>query len=144
MKVLLSLAFVVAIAITSTSAIEMGNTNHHRGKRAIPKIPLALALAYKSGGGDSGGSRLPPHIDPNIGMSTTELNTMPITASMSGPLAVLGGLSILASLVMAANYFQAVNAKRRSAYAYGGPNIQKRSSFNIDPESILSLINSFR
>ena len=144
MKAIFNLALFAAIAMTLASATETGNSNHHRVKRALPKIPIALALAYKSGGGDSGGSRLPPHLDPNIGMSTDELNAMPITASMSGPLAVMGGLAILSSVVMAMNYFQAVNAKRRSAYAYGGSYIQKRSSFDIDPETIVSLINSFR
>ena len=69
---------------------------------------------------------------------------MSTSASMSGPLAVLGGLAILASFFMAANYFQAVNAKRRAGYTYGGQYIQKRSSFDIDPETIVSFINSFR
>ena len=146
MNAILSLALLVAVAIATTSAspTETRNSDHHREKRALPKIPIAIgiALAQKSGGG--GASKLPPHLDPNVGMSSTELGTMPITASMSGPLAVLGGLSILASLAMAMNYFQAVNARRRSAHAYGGPYIQKRSAFNIDPDSIVSFIDSFR
>ena len=138
MKSRLSLMLLVAIT-TSTSATETGNNNHHRAKRAIPAIPFLLA--YKAGGGDSGGDRLPAHLDPNIGMSAAEINRMATSASMSGPLAVLGGLNLLASLVMAMNYFQAVNARRRSGY---GQHIQKRSSFNFDPESIVSFINSFR
>ena len=146
MNAILSLALLVAVAIATTSAspTETRNSDHHREKRALPKIPIAIgiALAQKSGGG--GASKLPPHLDPNVGMSSTELGTMPITASMSGPLAVLGGLSILASLAMAMNYFQAVNARRRSAHAYVGPYIQKRSAFNIDPDSIVSFIDSFR
>ena len=122
------------------SPTELGSNNHHREKRAIPAIPFLIA--YKSGG--SGASPLPPHVDPNIGQSSAQINSMSTSASMSGPLAVLGGLAILASFFMAANYFQAVNAKRRAGYSYGGQYIQKRSSFDIDPESIVSFINSFR
>ena len=144
MKAILSLALLVAVATTSASPTETRNSDHHREKRALPKIPIAIGLALAEKSGGSGSSKLPPHIDPNVGMSATELGTMPITASMSGPLAVLGGLSILASLAMAMNYFQAVNARRRSAHAYGGPYIQKRSAFNMDPESIVSFIDSFR
>ena len=139
MKGILSLALLAAIATTAASAT-MGNNHHHLEKRS-PKTILPL-LALKSGG--SGASPLPPHIDPNIGQSSAQLNMMATSSSMSGPLAILGGLAILMSLFMAANYFQAVNAKRRAGYAYGGQYIQKRSSFNIDPESIVSFIDSFR
>ena len=143
MNSILSLALLVAVATTSASPTEAGNSNHHRVKRAIPKIPLipiAVGLKIAENSGGSGGGKLPPHINPNVGMSATELGTRPITTSMSGPLAVMGGFTILASLVMAMNYFQAVDARRRSAHAYGGPYIQKRSA----PESIVSFINSFR
>merc|ERR1712012_303543 len=133
MKGILSLALLAAIATTAAS-VEMGNNNHHREKRAFPKLK-----AYKSGG--SGAGPLPPHVDPNIGQSSAKLNSMSTSASMSGPLATMGVLAILASALMAANYFQAVNAKRRSGYA--GPHFQKRSSFDINPDSIVSLINSF-
>ena len=136
MKAMLNLALVAALA-TVVFAREIGNNNHHREKRALP-----LLKGYKSGG--SGADPLPPHVDPNIGQSTAQLNSMATGASMSGPLAILGGLAILMSLFMAANYFQAVNAKRRAGYAYGGQYIQKRSSFDIDPESIVSFIDSFR
>merc|ERR1712117_523560 len=138
MKGILSLALLAAIATTAASAT-MGNNHHHLEKRS-PKTIIPL-LAYKSGG--SGASPLPPHIDPNIGQSSAQINSMSTSASMSSPLAVLGGLAILASFFMAANYFQAVNAKRRAGYTYGGQYIQKRSSFDIDPETIVSFINSF-
>merc|ERR1712029_1112693 len=133
MKGILSLALLAAIATTAAS-VEMGNNNHHREKRAFPK------LKYKSGG--SGAGPLPPHVDPNIGQSSAQLNSMATGASMSGPLATMGVLAILTSALMAANYFQAVNAKRRSGYA--GPNFQKRSTLDINQGSIMSLINSFR
>ena len=142
MKETLNLAILVVLATTTAFATEMGNNNHHREKRALPKLAAIPLLAYKSGG--SGASPLPPHIDPNIGQSSAQINSMSTSASMSGPLAVLGGLAILASFFMAANYFQAVNAKRRAGYTYGGQYIQKRSSFDIDPETIVSFINSFR
>ena len=141
MKAILNPAFLVALATTTASATEMSNINNHREKRALPKL-----LAYTAGG--SGASPLPPHVDPNIGMSTDMLHEMPIEASFSGPLATLGVLLILISAFMAANYFQAVNNAqlnaqlRRSVYA--GQHIQKRSTFDINPDSILSLINSFR
>merc|ERR1711963_729178 len=135
MKGILSLALLAAIATTAAS-VQMGNNNHHREKRAFPKLK-----AYKSGG--SGAGPLPPHVDPNIGQSSAQLNSMSTSASMSGPLAVMGILNIIASGVMAMNYFQAVNARRRSGPAYGGPYIQKRSSLNFDAESIASLVNSF-
>ena len=110
-------------------------------KNPFPEILLPLGLLkYKSGG--SGAGPLPPHVDPNIGQSSAQLNSMSTSASMSGPLATMGVLAILTSALMAANYFQAVNAKRRSGYA--GPHFQKRSSFDINPDSIVSLINSFR
>ena len=139
MKGILSLALLAAIATTAASAT-MGNNNHHLEKRS-PKTILPL-LALKSGG--SGASPLPPHIDPNIGQSSAQLNSMSTSASMSGPLAVMGILNIIASGVMAMNYFQAVNARRRSGHSYGGPYIQKRSSLNFDAESIASFVNSFR
>ena len=102
MKSHLSLILLVAIT-TSTSATEAGNNNHHRAKRAIPAIPFLLA--YKSGGGDSGGaSRLPAHLDPNIGMSAAEINRVATHASMSGPLSVLGMGLLGISAVMAMNY----------------------------------------
>ena len=141
MKETLNFALLVVLA-TTAFATEMGNNNQHREKRALPKLAAIPLLAYKSGG--SGASPLPPFVDPNIGQSSAQINSMSKSASMSGPLAVLGGLAILASFFMAANYFQAVNAKRRAGYAYGGQYIQKRSSFDIDPESIVSLIDSFR
>merc|ERR1712227_456800 len=156
MKGILSLALLAAIATTAAS-IEMGNNNHHREKKAFPIIatvsgntnhhrqrrspgpPWAL-LALKSGG--SGAGPLPPHVDPNIGQSSAQLNSMSTSASMSGPLATMGVLAILTSALMAANYFQAVNAKRRSGYA--GQHFQKRSTLDINQGSIMSLINSFR
>jgi len=134
MKGILSLALLAAIATTAAS-VQMGNNNHHREKRAFPKLK-----AYKSGG--SGAGPLPPHVDPNIGQSSAQLNSMSTSASMSGPLATMGVLAILTSALMAANYFQAVNAKRRSGYA--GPHFQKRSTLDINQGSIMSLINSFR
>ena len=142
MKETLNLAILVVLATTTAFATEMGNNNHHREKRAIPKLAAIPLLAYKSGG--SGASPLPPHVDPNIGQSSAQLNSMSTSASMSGPLAVMGILNIIASGVMAMNYFQAVNARRRSGHSYGGPYIQKRSSLNFDAESIASFVNSFR
>ena len=140
MKAILTLALLASLATNAASGLgRAGNgrnqqTNLHRLKRAIPLIAL------KSGG--SGASPLPPHVDPNIGMSTDMLHEMPIEASFSGPLATLGVLAIISSAFMAASYFQAVNAQRRSGYA--GQYIQKRSTFDIDPDAIVSLINSFR
>ena len=151
----INLALLAALTITLVSASDMRGNNNHRMKRT-PQNPLvgfadpillskkgakvALALASQSGG--DGASPLPPHIDPNIGMSTDKFHRMPIDASFSGPLATLGVMCILVSAVMAVNYFQAVNVRRRSSYV--GPYIQKRSSFDVNPESIVSLINSFR
>ena len=146
MKAILNLALLAAAATTAASAAAMSNNNHHREKRAPgpPGWPLKVAklaaLAYGSGG--SGASPLPPHIDPNVGMSTMKFHEMPIEASFSGPLATMGVLAILTSALMAANYFQAVNAQRRAGY--GGQYIQKRSTFDVDPDAIVSLINSFR
>ena len=140
MKEILKLALLAAVATTAASAAAMGNNNHHREKRALPKLAAIPLLAYKSGG--SGAGPLPPHIDPNIGMSNMKFHEMPIEASFSGPLATLGVLAIISSAFMAASYFQAANAQRRSGYA--GQYIQKRSTFDIDPDAIVSLINSFR
>ena len=139
MKGILSLALLAAIA-TTAACVEMGNNNHHREKRALPKLAAIPLLAYESGG--SGAGPLPPHIDPNIGMSNMKFHEMPIEASFSGPLATLGVLAIISSAFMAASYFQAANAQRRSGYA--GQYIHKRSTFDIDPDAILSRINSFR
>ena len=134
MKAMLNLALVAALA-TVVFAREIGNNNHHREKRAFPK--------YKSGG--SGADPLPPHVDPNIGQSTAQLNSMATGASMSGPLAVLGILNILASGVMAMNYFQSVNGlQRRAHYANGGPYLQKRSTQTFDLESVASFIKAIR
>ena len=129
MKAMLNLALVAALA-TVVFAREIGNNNHHREKRALP-----LLKGYKSGG--SGAGPLPPHVDPNIGQSSAQLNSMSTSASMSGPLATMGVTLIITSAVMAANYFQAVNSQRRSY-------IQKRSTLDINQESTISLINSFR
>merc|ERR1711963_18099 len=141
MKGQLSVVLLMALATTLASAavLSSSSSSHHRQKRALPAIPFLIA--YKSGG--SGAGPLPPHVDPNIGQSSAQLNSMSTSASMSGPLAVMGILNIIASGVMAMNYFQAVNARRRSGPAYGGPYIQKRSSLNFDAESIASLVNSF-
>lgn len=141
MKGQLSVVLLMALAtLASAAVLSRSSSNNHREKRALPAIPFLIA--YKSGG--SGASPLPPHVDPNIGQSSAQLNSMSTSASMSGPLAVMGILNILASGFMAMNYFQAVNAKRRSGPAYGVPYIQKRSSQNFDPESIASFIDSFR
>merc|ERR1739838_576834 len=110
----------LALATTLTSAAVLSSSSHHRQKRALPAIPFLIS--YESGG--SGASPLPPHVDPNIGQSSAQLNSMSTSASMSGPLAVMGILNIIASGVMAMNYFQAVNARRRSGHTYGGPSIQ--------------------
>ena len=150
MKGILILALLAAIATKATfatrggaSAMEISSSNHHLGKRSPKRPPVELLLpflAYKSGG--SGAGPLPPHVDPNIGQSSAQLNSMSTSASMSGPLATMGVLAILTSALMAANYFQAVNAKRRSGYA--GSHFQKRSTLDINQGSIMSLINSFR
>ena len=137
MKAMLNLALVAALA-TVVFAREIGNNNHHREKRALP-----LLKGYKSGG--SGADPLPPHVDPNIGQSTAQLNSMATGASMSGPLAVLGILNILASGVMAMNYFQSVNGlQRRAHYTNGGPYLQKRSTQTFDLESVASFIKAIR
>jgi len=138
MKAMSNLALLAALVATIIATVS-GNTNHHRQKRAIPAIPFLLA--YKSGG--SGAAPLPDYIDPNIGQSTAQINSMSTGASMSGPLAVLGTLNILASGVMAMYYFQSVNAARRAGYTNGGSYIQKRSSQNFHQKSIASFINSF-
>ena len=142
MKAILNLALLAAAATTAASAAAMSNNNHHREKRAIPKLAAIPLLAYKSGG--SGAAPLPDYIDPNIGQSTAQINSMVTGASMSGPLAVLGMLNILASGVMAMYYFQSVNAARRAGYTNRGSYIQKRSSQNFHQKSIASFINSFR
>ena len=157
MKAMSNLALLAALGATIIATVS-GNTNHHRQrrspgpplpssssshhrqKRAIPAIPFLLA--YKSGG--SGAAPLPDYIDPNIGQSTAQINSMSTGASMSGPLAVLGTLNILASGVMAMYYFQSVNAARRAGYTNRGSYIQKRSSQNFYQKSIASFINSFR
>ena len=145
MKAILNLVLLAAAATTAASAAAMSNNNHHREKRT-PGPPLAklaaipLAIAYKSRG--SGAGPLPPHIDPNIGMSNMNFHEMPIEASFSGPLATMGVILILTSALMAANYFQAVNAQRRAGY--GGQYIQKRSTLDVDPYATVSLIKSFR
>ena len=140
MKAMSNLALLAALGATIIATVS-GNTNHHRQKRAIPAIPFLLA--YKSGG--SGASPLPDYIDPNIGQSTAQINSMVTGASMSGPLAVLGILNILASGVMAMNYFQSVNGlQRRAHYANGGPYLQKRSAQTFDLESVASFIKAIR
>ena len=159
MRAIVNFTLLVTIAITLASASDMSGNYRHRMKRAPqPPVPnpilikpikkgakaAALALALASSGGDSEPSLLPPHIDPNIGMSTEMFHSMPITESFSGPLSVLGGILILISFAMAASYFSAVNANQRSGYDYVGPYIQKRSSFDINPERIMSYINSLR
>ena len=162
MRAIINLTLLVTIAVTLGSASDTSRNYHHRMKRApqgpIGPIPnpilfkpikkgakaAALALALASSGGDSEPSLLPPHIDPNTGMSTEMFHSMPITESFSGPLSVLGGLLILISFAMAASYFSAVNANQRSGYDYAGPYIQKRSSFDLNQEPIISYINSFR
>ena len=145
----INLALLMAIAITLVSASDMRDNIGHRMKRApqnglllLSKIGAKGALALASQSGGDGASPLPPHIDPNVGMSTDRFHRMPIDTSFSGPFATLGVMCILVSAFMAVNYFQAVNVRRRSSYV--GPYIQKRSSFDVNPESIVSLINSFR
>ena len=60
MKAILSFALLVAVATTSASPTETGNSDHHRQRRAIPLIPLLL----KSGGGQKPGdlSKAPPQV----------------------------------------------------------------------------------
>ena len=131
--------------INQASASELGSNNHHREKRAVHKIPKKKAKkVIKKDKKKSDPILLPPHIDPNIGMSTGMFQSMPITQSFAGPFSVLGGLLILASFAMAASYFSTVNANKRLGYDYAGPYIQRRSSYDINPEPILSYINSFR
>ena len=146
MKAMSNLALLAALGATIIATVS-GNTNHHRQRRspalqALPALPALLAFKYKSGG--SGAAPLPDYIDPNIGQSTAQINSMSTGASMSGPLAVLGTLNILASGVMAMYYFQSVNAARRAGYTNRGSYIQKRSSQNFHQKSIASFINSFR
>merc|ERR1712117_152949 len=124
--------------INQASASELGSNNHHREKRAVHKIPIKKAKKDKKKP-----DLLPPYIDPKIGMSTGMFQSMPITQSFAGPFSVLGGLLILASFAMAASYFSTVNANKRLGYDYAGPYIQRRSSYDINPEPILSYINSF-
>ena len=150
MRTIFHLTLMATIALTLASVTDMSDNNHHREKRYIPgptelkySIPLALGLAYSSGG-DSGGSRLPPHIDPNIGMSATKINSMATTASMSGPLSLLGALTILASLALASKYYQARNAKQDvlyyKYYDYSRPYyLKKRSSLDKDIDAMVSL-----
>ena len=132
--------------INQASASELGSNNHHREKRAVHKIPKKKAKkAIKKAKKDKKKpDLLPPYIDPKIGMSTGMFQSMPITQSFAGPFSVLGGLLILASFAMAASYFSTVNANQRLGYDYAGPYIQRRSSYDINPEPILSYINSFR
>ena len=141
MKAILTLALLASLATNAASGLgRAGNgrnqqTNLHRLKRAIPLIAL------KSGG--SGASPLPPHVDPNIGMSTAlnDFHKMPVGASFSGPLAVTGMVAIATSLAMAYSYFQAVNEFERSPHAYTGPYYRP---YGINPESFVSLVNSYR
>ena len=82
-----------------------------------------------------------------IGMSATKINSMATTASMSGPLSLLGALTILASLVLATKYYQDRNAKQSvlyyKYYDYSRPHIKKRSSLDIDSDAMVSLFNSY-
>ena len=154
MRTIFHLTLMATIALTLASVTDMSDNNHHREKRYIPgptelkySIPLALGLAYSSGG-DSGGSGLPSHIDPNIGMSAAKINSMATTASMSGPLSLLGALTILASLALASKYYQARNAKQDvlyyKYYDYSRPYyLKKRSSLDKDIDAMVSLFNSF-
>ena len=88
----MSLPIVLLLVLEATMASQatLHHNNHHREKRALPKLAL---LAYKSGG--SGASPLPPHVDPNIGQSSAQINAIATTASMSGPFAVMGILHII-------------------------------------------------
>merc|ERR1711963_744008 len=126
MKGQLSVVLLMALATTLASAavLSSSSSSHHRQKRALPAIPFLIA--YKSGG--SGAGPLPPHVDPNIGQSSAQLNSMSTSASMSGPLAVMGILNIIASGVMAMNYFQ---AKRKTEV---GPRLRR----TVHSEEILT------
>ena len=133
--------------INQASASDIGNNNHHREKRAVRKIAKKKskkAIKKDKKKPDPDPILLPPHIDPNIGMSTGMFQSMPITQSFAGPFSVLGGILILFSFAMAASYFSTVNANQRLGYDYAGPYIQRRSSYDINPEPIMSYINSFR
>ena len=154
MRTIFNLTLMAAIAITLASVTDRSDSNHHRERRYIPgptelkySIPLALGLAYSSGGG-SGGSGLPSHIDPNIGMSAANINSMATRASMAGPLSLLGALTILASLALATKYYQARHAKQNvlyyKYYDHSRPYyIKKRSSLDKDLDAMVSLFNSF-
>ena len=131
--------------INQASASDIGNNKHYREKRAVHKIPKKIAKKEKKKDKKTPDPiLLPPHIDPNIGMSTGMFQSMPITQSFAGPFSVLGGLLILVSFAMAASYFSTVNVNQRLGYDYAGPYIQRRSSYDINPEPIMSYINSFR
>ena len=131
--------------INQASASDIGNNKHYREKRAVHKIPKKIAKKEKKKDKKTPDPiLLPPHIDPNIGMSTGMFQSMPITQSFAGPFSVLGGLLILVSFAMAASYFSTVNANQRLGYDYAGPYIQRRSSYDINPEPIMSYINSLR
>ena len=75
--------------INQASASELGSNNHHREKRAVHKIPKKKAKKVeKKDKKKPDPILLPPHIDPNIGMSTGMFQSMPITQSFAGPFSV--------------------------------------------------------
>merc|ERR1712117_784157 len=86
-------------------------------------IGSASAKINFAAGKDKGGEHLPEHVQ----MMNTPMNTgMMVEESMSGPLAITGGILILLSFVMAVNYQQAQadafrrrrSEEARAAYDY--------------------------
>ena len=154
MKSSLSLALLAVMATTSAASLLAGQNSkddknaHHRTKRAFPKLALLPLLAQ---GGSS--EMDPPHGYPS-GSTIEAVNRVATHTSMSGPFAVIGVLQIALSLFMAMNYFREVNRRNQLRRSWAGlynegQYVRRRfgrstSAFNINPEAVVSFLNSLR
>ena len=130
----LSLILVVGCAAPSNAHQEQPQ---HRQKRALPAIPFIIA--EKSGGKGQG----PPLAEHEVMMNTPINTGMLIEESMSGPLALTGGIMILLSLGMAVSYQASNNALVRARHI----NVNRRSgearAANQDHEYVSNLMDGF-
>ena len=129
----LSIILVIGCAAPSNADQEQP---HHRQKRALPKIPFIIA--EKSGGKGQG----PPLAEHQVMMNTPINTGMLIEESMSGPLALTGGILILLSIAMAVSYQTSVNGFRAR-----GINVNRRSgearAVNQNHQYISNLMDAF-
>ena len=130
----LSLILVIGCAAPSNAHQEQPQ---HRQKRALPAIPFIIA--EKSGGKGQG----PPLAEHEVMMNTPINTGMLIEESMSGPLALTGGIMILLSLGMAVSYQASNNALVRARHI----NVNRRSgeaqAVNQDHEYVSNLMDTF-